>query len=205
MTRVHFCSVAVLLDHFISETAREKEAARAVEQDAHRVKDTVVNVLDPLLCILANEYVDDTHLCNILRKLFSVLSKGKEWLDPLDLCTAFTGMDVSPKIHFTRLDYDLLFQNSCLAFEGGVGAEEFELVMQEQVRGYIQRKLQRSVSEASDAKEQSEFSRLASIKALLKDVASVKGDLQQLHEVMRILSVSFFQARYCAQRPLYWS
>lgn len=58
--------------------------------------------------------------------------------------------------------------------------------MRHQVRGFIERKLQRSVSEASEAKEQSEFSTLASIKVLMSDVDSVKSDLRQLHEVKRM-------------------
>jgi len=79
-------SVAVLLDNFVSETAREKDAQLRLEQETNRVKDTVVNVLDPLLCILANEYVDDHHLCNFLRKLFRFMSQGRELLDPPAFC-----------------------------------------------------------------------------------------------------------------------
>jgi hypothetical protein len=184
-------SVAVLLDNFVSETAREKDAHFRLEQQAHRVKDTVVNVLDPLLCILANEYVDDHHFCIFLRKLFRVMSQGQECLDPPALCTALTALDVTPPIHFTRLDYEALTQsNSGAALEGGVDVEKFVILMRYQVRGYIERKLQRSVSEASMAEEDSEFSSLASLKTLMSDVhsvkfdvLSVKSDLKQLHEV----------------------
>ncbi|MFN7199595.1 MAG: hypothetical protein ACK5VM_05350, partial [Bacteroidota bacterium] len=80
----------------------EKDAQFRLEQETNRVKDTVVNVLDPLLCILANEYVDDHHLCNFLRKLFRFMSQGRELLDPPALCTALTALDVTPSIHFTH-------------------------------------------------------------------------------------------------------
>jgi hypothetical protein len=184
-------SVAVLLDNFVSQTARENEAQFLLEQQAHRVKDTVVNVLDPLLCILAKEYVDDHHLSNFLRKLFSVMSAGQESLDPPALCTALTALNVTPPIHFTCLDYEALTQsNSGAALEEGVDVDKFVILMRYQVRGYIERKLQRSVSEASTANEDSEFSSLASLKALMSDVHSVKSDvhsvksdLKQLHEV----------------------
>ena len=177
-------SVAVLLDNFVSETAREKDHQFRLEQEAHRVKDTVVNVLDPLLCILANEYVDDHHLCNFLRTLFRVMSQGQECLDPPALCQALTALDVTPPVHFTRLDYAALTQAAGAALEQGVGVEDFVMLMRYQVRGYIERKLQRSVSEASIAREQSSFSTLASLKELMSDVHNVKSDLKQLHEGM---------------------
>jgi len=191
-------SVAVLLDNFVSETAREKDAQFRLEQETNRVKDTVVNVLDPLLCILANEYVDDHHLCNFLRKLFRFMSQGRELLDPPALCTALTALDVTPSIHFTHLDYAALTQsNSGAALQSGVDVEKFVILMRYQVRGYIQRKVQRCVSEACIAKEESEFSTLVSLKALMSDVHSVtsymhsvksdvhsvKSDLKQLHKV----------------------
>ena len=186
-------SVAVLLDNFVSETAREKKEEWTLEQDAHRARDNVSNVLDPLLSILANEYVDDAHLCAFLSQLFCVISQGKQRLDPKDLCMALTTLDVTPRIHFTSLDYDILLQNSKLLVAGdeglgveGLGVEEFVEAMRHQVRGFIERKLQRSVSEASEAKEQSEFSTLASIKVLMSDVDSVKSDLRQLHEVKKM-------------------
>jgi hypothetical protein len=177
-------SVAVLLDNFVSETAREKDHQFRLEQEAHRVKDTVVNVLDPLLCILANEYVDDHHLCNFLRTLFRVMSQGQECLDPPALCKALTALDVTPPVHFTRLDYAAFTQATGAALEEGVGVEDFVMLMRYQVRGYIERKLQRSVSEASIAREQSSFSTLASLKELMSDVHNVKSDLKQLHEGM---------------------
>jgi hypothetical protein len=42
-------SVAVLLDNFVSETAREREANQAIKVDQMRAKDHMGNVLDPLL------------------------------------------------------------------------------------------------------------------------------------------------------------
>lgn len=115
-------SVAVLLDNFVSETAREKKEEWTLEQDAHRARDNVSNVLDPLLSILANEYVDDAHLCAFLSQLFCVISQGKQRLDPKDLCMALTTLDVTPRIHFTSLDYDILLQNSWLLAMRGLAS-----------------------------------------------------------------------------------
>ena len=66
-------SVAVLLDNFVSETAREKAHQRSLQIEETRAKDNMGNPLDPLLKIIANEYVDDQDLDQCLRRLFFLL------------------------------------------------------------------------------------------------------------------------------------
>jgi hypothetical protein len=63
-------SVAVLLDNFVSETAREKDAEMDIAREKSREKDNMGNVLDPLLKTIASEYVDENHLAEFLRQLF---------------------------------------------------------------------------------------------------------------------------------------
>ena len=66
-------SVAVLLDNFVSETAREKAHQRSLQIEETRAKDNMGNPLDPLLKIIANEYVDEQDLDQFLRRLFFLL------------------------------------------------------------------------------------------------------------------------------------
>lgn len=66
-------SVAVLLDNFVSETTREKTASHELEIEAKRSRDSMGNVLDPLLRTIANEYVDRDHLKAFLSELFGML------------------------------------------------------------------------------------------------------------------------------------
>jgi len=63
-------SVAVLLDNFISETAREKREIQALEMEELRAKDNMGNVLDPLTKILAGEYIDERDLSQFVRRMF---------------------------------------------------------------------------------------------------------------------------------------
>jgi hypothetical protein len=50
-------SVAVLLDNFITETARKKNEIQALEMEELRAKDTMGNVLDTFIKIMATEYI----------------------------------------------------------------------------------------------------------------------------------------------------
>ena len=63
-------TVAVLLDNFVAETARERGNEKDLELEAMRSKDQMGNVLDPLLKVLANEYIDKGDLDNFLTVLF---------------------------------------------------------------------------------------------------------------------------------------
>lgn len=66
-------SVAVLLDNFVSETSREKSAQQQLVMEEKRSHDSIGNALDPLLKIIATEYVDDKHLSAFLSELFALL------------------------------------------------------------------------------------------------------------------------------------
>jgi voltage-gated sodium channel len=63
-------SVAVLLDNFISETAREKKEIQDLQMEELRAKDNMGNVLDPLIKIIATEYIDDRDLSEFVRRMF---------------------------------------------------------------------------------------------------------------------------------------
>ena len=63
-------TVAVLLDNFVAETARERGNENELKLEAMRSKDSMGNVLDPLLKVLANEYIDRGDLDNFLTVLF---------------------------------------------------------------------------------------------------------------------------------------
>jgi voltage-gated sodium channel len=63
-------SVAVLLDNFISETAREKKEIQDLEMEELRARDNMGNVLDPLIKIIAGEYIDDRDLSQFVRRMF---------------------------------------------------------------------------------------------------------------------------------------
>ena len=66
-------SVAVLLDNFVEETAREKEEKHQLFMNHKRAKDSIGNVLDPLLRMLATEYIDEDDLSAQLSALYSIL------------------------------------------------------------------------------------------------------------------------------------
>jgi hypothetical protein len=71
-------SVAVLLDNFVTETSREKNEKLSLALSEERAKDSVGNVLDPLLQTLSNEYVDDAQLEQQLKALFHGLLRAAE-------------------------------------------------------------------------------------------------------------------------------
>jgi hypothetical protein len=63
----------------------------------------------------------------------------------------------------TKKDYDTITQQGALAkHNGALGAAEFDTVMRKQVHDYINRKLQRSVSETETLQD---FASVASLKA----------------------------------------
>ena len=66
-------SVAVLLDNFVCETAREKEEKHQLFMEHKRAKDSLGNVLDPLLRMLATEYIDENDLSAQLSALYAIL------------------------------------------------------------------------------------------------------------------------------------
>ena len=66
-------SVAVLLDNFVSETSREEAEERSLYVEEKRSHDSIGNPLDPLLKLIAREYVDNVHLDKFLCGLFQLL------------------------------------------------------------------------------------------------------------------------------------
>ena len=70
--------MAVLLDTFVSETSREQEEATEKLLQEKRVRDTMGNVLDPLLRMIVTEYIDGAHLEQLLGELFVVMCSDKK-------------------------------------------------------------------------------------------------------------------------------
>jgi hypothetical protein len=67
-------SVAVLLDNFVSASAKMEEEERQLQILRARDNKTVSLTLDPLLARLARDFVDNADLSSILMALFRVPS-----------------------------------------------------------------------------------------------------------------------------------
>ena len=80
-------------------------------------------------------------------------------------CRALGQLPTSPRLHFSVADYQTLTRHGELCNANGcLGIDEFETVMREQVYGYIQRKLQRTVRETET---QEDFAHVAALKMLV--------------------------------------
>jgi hypothetical protein len=154
-------SVAVLLDNFITETSREKHEQMALEIEEMRAKDHMVNPLDPLLRIIANEYVDDADLERFLRRLFFLIADlagetetfdagtGQEstckheeiMLAPEQVCSGLRSLDVQPRIHITLSDLRVFRglvdpgPQTRRDPDGSLGISDFVQMMRLQVQG----------------------------------------------------------------------
>jgi voltage-gated sodium channel len=192
-------SVAVLLDNFVSETSREKDAANALIVEEKRIQYSIGNVLDPLLKMIAVEYIDHASLTSSLAEIFHFLLTSVGAQDELtcdDMIKGISNIDLgddqqgddsrsvhTTRIHMTKMDYDTITQQGDLAKDNGaLGAAEFDMVMRKQVHNYIQRKLQQSTHETETLQD---FALIASLKALVMDVDAMK---EQEMEMQRELS-----------------
>ena len=71
-------------------------------------------------------------------------------------------------MHVTELDFATMTEMGALTNqEGNLGRKEFANVIKKQVDGYVRRKMQRSISEASS---QENFAMMASLKLVLESV-----------------------------------
>jgi hypothetical protein len=84
------------------------------------------------------------------------------------------------RLHMTEMDYDTITEQGALAKGNGtLGAAEFDMVMRKQVHDYIKRKLQRSLSETETLED---FASIASLKALVMEVDTIKETLDAIKE-----------------------
>jgi hypothetical protein len=196
-------SVAVLLDNFVSETSREKEAAHKLIKEENCIQDSTGNVLDPLLNIIVVEYIDHASLASSLAEIFHFLLTSVGAQDELtcdDMINGISKIDVgddqqgisshATRMHMTKMDYDTITQQGALAKDNGaLGAAEFDMVMRKQVHDYIKRKLQRSVSETETFQD---FISFASLKALVMEVDAIKVKQMEMH-----LQISEMHSHIC--------
>ena len=83
-------------------------------------------------------------------------------------------------MHMTKMDYDTVTQQGALAKDNGaLGAAEFDIVMRKQVLGYINRKLQRAVSETETIQD---FALVASLRALMMEVGRINERQMEMQE-----------------------
>jgi hypothetical protein len=150
-------------------------------------------VLDPLLKIIAVEYIDHDSLTSSMTELFRFLLTSVEAQDELtcdDMIKGISKIDLgdgqqgtSTRMHLTKMDYDTITQQGALAKgNGALGAAEFDMVMRKQVHDYIKRKLQRSVSETETLKD---FASAASLKALMMEVDAIKKILSEMRSEVK--------------------
>ena len=198
-------SVAVLLDNFVSETSREKDAANALIVEEKRIQYSIGNVLDPLLKMIAVEYIDHASLTSSLAEIFHFLLTSVGAQDELtcdDVIKGISKIDLgddqqgddsrsvhTTRIHMTKMDYDTITQQGALAKDNGaLGAAEFDMVMRKQVHNYIQRKLQQSAHETETLQD---FALVASLKALVMDVDAMKEkEIEMQRELSEQISAS---------------
>ena len=90
-------------------------------------------------------------------------------------CRALGQLPTSPRLHFSVADYQTLTRHGELCNANGcLGIDEFETVMREQVYGYIQRKLQRTVRETET---QEDFAHVAALKMLVGQFSQLGHNL----------------------------
>ena len=124
--------------------------------------------------------MDNQHLKIFLEQLFDLLRirSSEETLSFESLSFGLRQLPVSPRIHFTRFDYEMITEQGRLTDEkGNLDVSAFTAVMHRQVRHYVRRKLQRSVSETEVAQD---FSLLASVQLILSEA----GDLHSKYDLM---------------------
>ena len=96
-------------------------------------------------------------------------------LDMQQTCRALGQLPTSPRLHFSVADYQTLTRHGELCNANGcLGIDEFETVMREQVYGYIQRKLQRTVRETET---QEDFAHVATLKMLVGQFSQLRHNL----------------------------
>ena len=90
-------------------------------------------------------------------------------------CRAFGQLPTSPRLHLSVADCQTLTRHGELCNANGcLGIDEFETVMREQVYGYIQRKLQRTVRETET---QEDFAHVATLKMLVGQFSQLRHNL----------------------------
>ena len=202
-------TVAVLLDNFVSETSREKEEAYQLSVREKRIQDNIGNVLDPLLKIIAKEYIDHASLTSSLSQIFHFMLTAVGAQNELtcnDMIRGISKMNftdeydknVTFRMHMTKMDYDTITEQGALAKDNGaLGAAEFDTVLRKQVHDYIKRKLQRSVSETDTLEN---FAKFASLKALVMDVEAIKAIQSEMRsEIKAFHLASELQGENCRE------
>jgi len=106
-------SVAVLLDNFVNETARAKDEKHVLFMEHKRSKDSIGNVLDPLLRMLSMEYIDERDLSLQLSLLYQLLCSmtgetHARLLTKEQFCDAMSRLKLEAPMHLSKLDYDTL-------------------------------------------------------------------------------------------------
>jgi hypothetical protein len=203
-----------------SETSSKKESAYKLVVQEKRIQDSIGNVLDPLLKIIAVEYIDHDSLTSSMTELFRFLLTSVEAQDELtcdDMIKGISKIDLveadqvivdarrsrTSRMHMTKMDYDTITQQGALAKDNGaLGAAEFDMVMRKQVHDYIKRKLQRSVSETETFQD---FISFASLKALVMEVDTIKAIQSELRgelKEMRMETKSSFSDLHLAVASL---
>ena len=135
----------IQLDNFITETARVRHEQNLLDIEVIRAKDNMGNVLDPLLRMIAEEYIDEQDLADILRRLFITLVRLSSAALPhqppeaaqmskRQVCAAFRLLCVSPPIHFSSSDFDS-FTSLARGPGGGWGGREVSTPGVQSVRG----------------------------------------------------------------------
>jgi urease accessory protein UreF len=193
----------------LSETSREKEEAYQLSVREKRIQDNIGNVLDPLLKIIAKEYIDHVSLTSSLSQIFHFMLTAVGAQNELtcnDLIRGISKMNftdeydksVTFRMHMTKMDYDTITKQGALAKDNGaLGAAEFDMVMRKQVHDYIKRKLQRSVSETDTLEN---FAKFASLKALVMDVEAIKAIQSEMRsEIKAFHLASELQGENCRE------
>ncbi len=183
----------------MSETSREKEEAYQLGVQEKRIQDNIGNVLDPLLKIIAKEYIDHASLTSSLSAMFHFLLTAVEAQNELtcdDMIRGISKMKFTDeydkrftfRMHMTKMDFDTITEQGALAKDNGaLGAAEFDMVMRKQVQDYIKRKLQRSVSETETLEN---FSTFASLKALVMEVEAMKAIQSEMRSEIKAFQLA---------------
>jgi len=123
-------------DNFIGETSREAEAAAKSKVEEQRMLSCMRNVLDPLLKVIATDYVDEANFQQHTRMLWNRLvtavvvhesRSAQKGGTPTELtreqvCVGFRSLDFESMLHFSHTDFDVLtehgdeFSHCCLTF-----------------------------------------------------------------------------------------
>ena len=115
----------LLPDNFVAAKGREDEAEAKSIVEEQRMLSCIRNVLDPLLKVIATDYVDEAHFQQRTKMLWNQLvtavveheSEGaQERGTPTELtreqvCVGFRNLDFESVLHFSDTDFDVLTEH----------------------------------------------------------------------------------------------